>query len=122
MDKTEWLNIIRKQCDDMGTNRPEFSPVIETLAEILSLRDRAFNEYMTTGGESCIINNTKRLMKNPRLSMLVELNTQALAYWRELCLTPASLRKITRENEPGGSVLEQMIKQIEDENGEKAEA
>ena len=122
METKEWFDIIEKQCDEVGTNRPEFGPVIETLASILYMRDRTYTEYIDTGGEACVLSNTKRLMKNPRLSMLVELNMQALAYWRELCLTPASLRKITREQSPDGSILERLLLQIENEASEKAEA
>jgi hypothetical protein len=34
-------------------------------------------------------------MKNPLLMLWNDLNTQALAHWRELCLTPTSYRKMT---------------------------
>lgn len=35
--------------------------------------------------------------KNPALSLYMDLNTQALSYWRDLGLTPAGLKKINAD-------------------------
>jgi hypothetical protein len=34
------------------------------------------------------------IKKNPRLIVWQDLNTQALAYWRDMGLTPAGLKKL----------------------------
>ena len=35
--------------------------------------------------------------KNPALTLYMDLNTQALSYWRDLGLTPAGLKKINAD-------------------------
>ena len=45
----------------------------------------------------------------------MDLNSQALTYWRDLGLTPAGLKKITDENmkEQKGNTLESILSKLE---------
>ena len=99
MHKNEWINIIRKQCQDAGTYKEAFDSVIDSLAGIMENRDEAREAYRTSGSEPCIIRTTdrgeKNLAKNPLLVLQMNLDAQALQYWRDLGLTPVGYRKLT---------------------------
>lgn len=98
MNKTVWKRKIKKQCETVGTYRESFMPVIDTLAATLAQRDSTYDEFLESGGKSCIEYTNKggntNMTKNPLLVMWDDLNKSALAYWRDLGLTPAGLKKI----------------------------
>lgn len=87
--------------EEAGTYKPAFDSVIDTLATILEQRDAAYNEFLDSGGQTCIEKISDRgarnIAKNPRLQAWQDLNNTALAYWRECGLSPGSLRKISAE-------------------------
>lgn len=114
MTKESWFEVVKEQCETVGTNLNQYAPVMETLATILAQRDKAFDEFLETGGESCISTGSaaKPLSKNPRLLAWYDLNAQALAYWREMCLTPASLKKLSERNGSGSNTLEKLLQSI----------
>lgn len=96
-----WRTQIRKNCEGVGTYKKEFEPVISTLAQILANRDRALYDFEQTGG-NVVVTHTNRsgaanLEQNPCLRLANDLNRDALAYWRDLGLTPAGLRKIDED-------------------------
>lgn len=101
MKASGWKRRIKEQCVVVGTYKPAFDPVINALADILEQRDNAYAEFLESGGEACITKTSDRgavnVGKNPRLQMWGELNTQALAYWRDLGLTPAGLKRIDEQ-------------------------
>lgn len=101
MDKKEWEKTIKAAMAENGLDKPGFSLVVESLAEILAQRDKAFEEYINDGGKPCIIKTSdrgaKNIAKNPQLLVWLDLNNLALQYWRECCLSPAALRKISAE-------------------------
>lgn len=105
--------------EGVGTYKPEFDSIIATLADILEQRDAAYDDYIAAGAETVIVHISDRgsesLVKNPRLQVWNDLNTQALSYWRDLGLTPAGLKKI-RESalnvEVKESALEAALKSI----------
>lgn len=101
MKKGAWKNKIVKQCKEVGTYRDSFLPMIETLAEILAQRDETRKEFEESGGRSVVtyINKAgaENMTKNPLLILWDDLNKSALAYWRDLGLTPAGLRKIDEQ-------------------------
>ena len=76
-------------------------PAILALSDILERRDAAYQEFLDSGGESCVEKISDRgavnIGKNPRLQIWVDLNAQALAYWRDLGLTPSGLKKIDEQ-------------------------
>lgn len=99
MNKSEWKENIIKACEGVGTYREEFDSVIDTLATILEQRDKAMEQYEVTGAEPVITHTNKshekNYVKNPMLVQWSDLNKDALAYWRDLGLTPNGLKKIS---------------------------
>ena len=102
MDRAKWRQIITESCEKVGTNEPQYEPVIETLAGILAKRDAADKQFRDEGSQYIIEKVNTRSgeanpSKNPLLLLIMDLNTQALAYWRDLGLTPAGLKKLNSD-------------------------
>jgi hypothetical protein len=101
MRKADWKKKIIAQTQGVGTYRKEFLPAIDTLAGILEQRDKTHAEFTKSGGKSVIEytnkNGSTNQIKNPLLQTWNDLNTSALAYWRDLGLTPQGLRKIDED-------------------------
>ena len=102
MDKSEWKERIVNACEEAGTYQPYFESVIDTLADIMDKRDMAQVKFEESGGDPVVehINRAgaSNLVKNPALVMIMECNAQALAYWRDLGLTPAGLKRLGEKN------------------------
>ena len=98
MRKTTWKARIKKACQEAGTYQPFFDNVIDTLAGILENRDKAQKQFEKTGGNPVVMhtnkNGAKNAVKNPALVMVMDCNQQALAYWRDLGLTPKGLKAL----------------------------
>ena len=98
MTREEWTARITESCKAAGTFRPYFGDVINTLADILARRDLALQMFEATGGNILVKHTNKagatNIEQNPTLRMINDLNRDALAYWRDLGLTPAGLKKI----------------------------
>ena len=101
MEKKEWVRRINAACKKAGTFRPEFKYVIETLAQIMEDRDKVHEQYVSTGAHPTIIHvnraKEQNIAKNPMLVMEMDLNAQALAYWRELGLTAKAYKALGKE-------------------------
>lgn len=101
MTSDAWRRKIKGQCERAGTYRPEFNSPIDALAKILEQRDRAYAQFIEEGAELLVLKISDRgaenNVRNPLLQIWQDLNTQALAYWRDLGLTPAGLKKIDEE-------------------------
>lgn len=99
MTKNKWISLIKEQLSALGTQDPAYNSVIDTLAGILEQRDKTFKEFKNSGGKSVIEYTNKggstNMTKNPLLVLWDDLNKSALAYWRELGLTPSGYKKIT---------------------------
>lgn len=98
MTRQEWTERVRAACTQAGTYRPYFEDVIATLADILERRDIARELFDVSGG-NVLVNHTNKagatnIEQNPVLRMVNDLNRDALAYWRDLGLTPAGLKRI----------------------------
>ena len=100
MTKNRWVKVITAKCQEAGTYRPYFDVVIEELSKILEIRDKAAKQFKKDGSEPVQTytdsqgrTNTR---KNPALAVINECNQQALAYWRDLGLTPAGYKKLTK--------------------------
>lgn len=113
MTKTKYKNLINRQLDSLGTNEEAYRSVVESLAGILEQRDKTEKEFRESGGCSVIRYTNKggatNMTKNPLLVLWDDLNKTALAYWRELGLTPASYKKMTGgapRKEHGGTLAE----------------
>lgn len=101
MTKRAWKTKIKKACEDAGTYMPYFDNVITTLSEILYRRDKV-QDHFEKNGEEFVVEHTNKLgavnlEQNPELRLINELNRDALAYWRDLGLTPAGLKKINEK-------------------------
>lgn len=98
MKERTWAKRIKDACVEAGTYKPYFDNVIITLARILEKRDEAEEYYQEQGGEPIVkyVNKSgaENMVTNPALSLWDNLNKSALAYWRDLGLTPAGLKKI----------------------------
>ncbi len=98
MTQEEWFKKIVKSCEDVGTYQEPFNPVIETLAAILERRDETEAMFKASGSKSLVKHTNKggatNIEQNPALRLINDLNRDALAYWRDLGLTPAGLKKL----------------------------
>ena len=99
MTKKDWEKKIISACQKAGTYKPEiYDCVIETLAGIMTMKDTAMEEFEASGGDPVITYTNKggytNLRKNPALVVINECDQQALAYWRDLGLTPAGYKKL----------------------------
>lgn len=98
MNKTKWQKIIKQNCESVGTYKPHFDSVIDTLSQILETRDTVHDQWVKEGCQATVIHVNKKgepnPAKNPLLTLEIDLNSQALAFWRDLGLSPAGLRKL----------------------------
>lgn len=103
---------------EVGTYRKAFDPTVTALSEILEQRDRTLSEFVKGGSQVMVEVVSDRgavnQKQNPLLQLWGNLNTQALAYWRDLGLTPAGLKKLNDAvmKEQKSTVLELALKKI----------
>lgn len=118
MTQNEWKDIITNSCQNAGTYRSFFEPVIDTLASILERRDEATETFRKTGGKVLVKHTNKggatNIEQNPALRLINDLNRDALAYWRDLGLTPAGLRRINEKamEKKKGNALAEALKEL----------
>ena len=102
MTKARWKTKILEQMAALNLENDAYGPAVETLAAILEQRDKTAADFKKSGGLSVIEYTNKggstNMAKNPLLVLWDDLNKSALAYWRELGLTPSSYRKMTGDN------------------------
>ena len=119
MTKSEWKARIEDACREAGTYRKFFDSVIDTLAGIMETRDNAEEKFVASGRQTIVKHTNKggntNIVKNPALVVIMDCNTQAIAYWRDLGLTPAGYRRLNAtvvKDEDSGSLeglLEKMM-------------
>lgn len=101
MTKEEWKNKIVGACEKAGTYRDFFDSVIDTLAGILEKRDEANALFIKSGSKVIVTHmnkaGAKNIEQNPLLRLMNDLNRDALAYWRDLGLTPAGYKKLNAD-------------------------
>lgn len=119
MDKADWKNRIKQAAEEAGTYRAYFDSIIDTLAEIMMMRDDAMRLFYESGGETVVEHTNKggatNIVKNPALVVVDDMNKTALAYWRDLGLTPAGLKRIKDfkpEEREKRSALEVALEQL----------
>ena len=100
MDRTQWKKKIIKQCKEIGTYNESYMSAIEALSQMLEQRDKIFDEF-STDAKTCVEHVSDRgarnMKRNPLLQTWMELNRDALAYWRDLGLTPAGFKRLNVE-------------------------
>lgn len=98
MKAKSWRKRLKDCCIEAGTYRPYFDSIIYTLADILEARDETQKWYKEQGGVPIVWHTNKAGAKNleqhPALTTVASLNKQALAYFRDLGLTPVGLKRI----------------------------
>lgn len=116
MNRDEWRERIRQSCTNAGTYQQCFDDVIETLAGILSKRDMVEE---TWDGEVVVEHTNRNGNTNkeqaPSVRLINDLNRDALSYWKELGLTPASLKRINEtamKEKKKESALEKALKSL----------
>ena len=118
MTSDEWAERIKNSTVEAGTYRPFFDDVINTLADILEKRDQAQKDFKKSGGHAAVKHTNKsgatNLEQNPLLRMVNDLNRDALAYWRDLGLTPAGLKRINEDamKKPKENALAKALREL----------
>lgn len=101
MTAAEWKRKIIRDAKAAGTYEKYFGSVIDTLAGILERRDKAEALFLASG-ENVLVKHTNKggatnVEQNPVLRLINDLNRDALAYWRDLGLTPAGFKRLNLE-------------------------
>ena len=98
MTAAHWKRIIKEQTVEIGTYKPAFDAVIADLAAILEQRDAAMKQFRDEGRQLMVRKISDRgaenTVQNPLITLWDKLNASALAYWRDLGLTPKGLKAI----------------------------
>ena len=101
MAEKQWKTKIKTACKAAGTYQKYFDTIIGTLAAIMERRDAVTESYRESGSMPLVEftnkNGATNLVKNPMLTLINDLDRDALAYWRDLGLTPAGLKKINEQ-------------------------
>lgn len=104
MTASQWRTKIKAQCIEMKTYQQSFNSAIDTLAKTLEQRDAAQKQFKDEGSQLIFERVSDRGAVNPSINPLVQLidklNVTALAYWKELGLTPASFKKMSGSTAP----------------------
>ena len=107
MNAAKWRAKIKKQCEDMDTFKPSFNSAIDALAKILEQRDDAIRQFNAEGRQLIICRISDRGAENSAINPIVQLidklNNTALAYWKELGLTPAAYKKMNGSSAPAAA-------------------
>ncbi len=116
MTAESWRKKIISNMKKAGTYAVTYDAAVATLADLLEQRDAVYQQYVDEGCEALVEKISDRgarnYSKNPLLTVWMDLNRDALAYWRDLGLTPAGLKKLNDEalKKPGKtSSLEQAL-------------
>ena len=118
MTATRWKKLIKEQTIAVGTYQPAFDSVIADLAAILQERDAAYKQFRQEGKQLMITKisdrGAKNVVQNPLITLWDKLNVTALAYWRDLGLTPKGLKAIGETVTQSESGLKELSKVLSD--------
>lgn len=119
MEARKWKTRIAKHLRQADIDPKQYDSLVRTLSDILEQRDICFEQYLKDGPKPVIEYTNKagatNVVKNPKLVMWIDLNTQALSYWRELGLTPSAYKKMTggKQGDMKGSALVAALNSLE---------
>lgn len=119
MKASAWKRKIIEQCQEVGTYKDAFLPTINALSQLLEQRDATYEVFLQSGGERMVARTSDRgavnQSVNPALKLWQELTRDALAYWRDLGLTPAGLKRINEAamQKPKRSALAEALKALD---------
>ena len=115
MKKNDWKKKIKQASEEAGTYKDYFDAVIDTLAGILEKRDVAADALNAPGATL----TASDIHRNPMVVIWNDLNKSALAYWKELGLTPAGLKKLNEDTfvkrQKASSLMDLLKKSKEEE-------
>lgn len=98
MTAESWRKNIISNMKKAGTYAGTYDAAVATLADLLEQRDAVYQQYVDEGCEALVEKVSDRgarnYTKNPLLATWMDLNRDALSYWRDLGLTPAGLKKL----------------------------
>ena len=119
MKAAQWKRKLIQQCKAADTYHDYFLGAISTLASLLERRDEAYAEFVADGCRTMVERVSDRgavnHVVNPLLKLWQDLNRDALAYWRDLGLTPAGYKRLnleaaqTKSNDGFEKILSQLI-------------
>ena len=122
MTASRWKKIIIEQTTNIGTYNKAFDPVIADLSAILEQRDAAYKQFVDEGKHLMVEKTSDRgavnIVQNPLVTLWDKLNATALAYWRDLGLTPKGLKAIDEtalkpKKAPGAEALEKVLSELD---------
>ena len=101
MTARQWKRQIVQQCTELGTYQESFTGAVSALADLLERRDEADEQCKAEGCQTTVERVSDRgavnQVVNPLLKLWQDLNRDALAYWRDLGLTPAGFKRLNLE-------------------------
>ena len=103
---------IKKALENLGVYKAEFNLVIDKLSDIMEEYDEAA-EMVKEKGRYCQHTNKGGATNdslNPAALTMRQCRTDALAYLRDLGLTPAGLRKLDKEEKNTGGIMDALAK------------
>jgi hypothetical protein len=99
--KVDWKQRLKKQTQEIGTYRPAFDVSIEILADILTQRDRAKEQWIAEGSLPTVELTNKATATHPALKLVMDCEAAALPYLKEMGLTASGYKRIKGDsNEP----------------------
>ena len=94
----DWKKEITKQTKELGTYRKSFDVAIEILADILTTRDRAKEQWTSEGCLPTVELTNRATATHPALKLILDCEAAALPYLKEFGLTAASYTKLKGDN------------------------
>ena len=122
MTASRWKKIIKEQTTNIGTYNKAFDPVIADLAKILEQRDASYKQFADEGKHLMVEKTSDRgavnIVQNPLVTLWDKLNATALAYWRDLGLTPKGLKAINEsalksQKQTGAEALAKVLSELD---------
>lgn len=90
----DWRKELIKKTKEIGTYRPSFDIAIEILADILTQRDKAREDWESEGCVPTVVLTNKATATHPSLKLVMDCEAAALPYLKELGLTPSGYKRI----------------------------
>lgn len=90
----DWKKELTKQTKQIGTYRPAFDTTIEILADILTQRDLAREQWKSEGSLPTVELTNKATATHPALKLVMDCESAALPYLKEMGLTASGYKRI----------------------------
>ena len=91
---TDWKKKITEQTKQIGTYRPAFDVSIDILADLLTKRELAEAQWKAEGSIPVVELTNKSVATHPALKLVMECESAALPYLKEMGLTASGYKKI----------------------------